>query len=296
MAFAMFWNLGRLHKLDLSRRSVALFDSAFRTSKHLITPGVLLLRSISFTKARYLQTSSQMTINVRRSNDRFHSDHGWLDSYHTFNFAGHYDHRFDGFRSLRVINEDRVDPGEGFPKHPHRDFEIFSYVLSGALEHKDSMGNVEVIPRGAVQFTSAGTGITHSEYNHSKSEPCHFLQLWVQPNVRGLKPSYALKTFPDIEKRGVLRPIVTQDGREGSIVVHNDVNTYASLLSANQTVSHSMKPVRYAYVHVASNGGAISLNGTKLEPGDGAYVQGETSLSFQGLGPREAEFLLFDMA
>lgn len=231
-------------------------------------------------------------INIRKSNNRGHADHGWLNTYHTFSFAGYYDPEHMGFRELRVINEDRVQPGEGFPTHPHRDMEIISYVLEGALEHRDSMGNGTVIRPGEVQRMSAGTGITHSEFNHSKSESLHFFQIWIVPERNGVKPSYEQKFFTDEEKRNKLRLIASADGRAGSVTIHQDVNLYAVLLEAGKDVVHQIQGKRHVWLQVAR--GSVLVNGQLLEISDGAAVSDEHQLVVTG--NENAEVLLFDLA
>jgi len=231
-------------------------------------------------------------ITVRRAEDRGHFDFGWLNTYHTFAFGEYYDPRFMGFRDLRVINEDRVREGRGFPTHPHRDMEIISYVLEGALEHKDSMGNGSVIRPGEVQRMSAGTGVTHSEKNHSPNEAAHFLQIWIVPDEQGLKPGYEQKMYNDEEKRGRLRLIASNDGRDGSVTVHQDTDLYAALLDAGQEVTHPLAQGRHAWLQVAR--GKVTVGGQQLKQGDGASISEEQSLIIQGLEP--SEILLFDLA
>lgn len=230
-------------------------------------------------------------IIVRKSGERGHADHGWLDSRHTFSFADYYDPDQTGFRSLRVINEDRVRPGQGFGTHPHRDMEILSVVLEGALEHKDSMGTSSVIRPGEVQRMSAGTGVLHSEYNPSSSEPVHFLQIWIHPDKRNLKPGYEQKAFPAAERRNRLRLVASPDGRDGSVTIHQDAELYTTLLSRGSRVRHDLKSDRFAWVQVAS--GAVSLNGQALSAGDGAKVSGEKALELTATG--DAEVLVFDL-
>jgi redox-sensitive bicupin YhaK (pirin superfamily) len=231
-------------------------------------------------------------IAIRKSNERGHANHGWLDSYHTFSFANYYDPEFMGFRSLRVINQDRVQAGKGFGTHGHRDMEIVSYVLDGALEHKDSMGNGSTISPGEVQRMTAGTGVAHSEYNHSATDPVHFLQIWILPDRSGLEPSYEQKLFSRQEKLNQLRAIVTPDSRDGSLLVHQDASIYATVLEAGQQVEHELAENRYGWVQVAR--GAISLNGLPLAAGDGAaiVVAGPVTLKAES----EAEVLVFDLA
>ena len=231
-------------------------------------------------------------INVRRANERGHFDHGWLNTYHTFSFDQYYDPRYMGFRSLRVINEDFVAPGRGFPKHGHRDMEIITYILEGALKHEDSMGTGSVIRPGDVQRMSAGTGVKHSEQNASDSNPVHLLQIWILPHTIELEPSYEQKAFSDDERRGQLRLIASEDGRDGSVKVHQDVSLFASILDAEQQVERSMDQQRYAWIQVAR--GAITVNGEKADQGDGVTVAGESSLTIGAQEP--AEILLFDLA
>lgn len=229
---------------------------------------------------------------VRKSADRGHANHGWLDTYHTFSFAGYYDPAHTGFRALRVINEDRVQPGTGFGMHGHRDMEILTYILEGALEHRDSMGNGAVIRRGDVQRMSAGRGVMHSEFNPSREEPVHLLQIWIEPDVTGIEPSYEDRHFPEAEKRGRLRLIASPDGRQGSTTIHQDAYVYATLLDGGETVAHELAPGRAAYVHVAR--GSVEVNGERLAGGDGAKVTGESRIVLGGAAG--AELLLFDLA
>lgn len=231
-------------------------------------------------------------ITLRKSEERGHANHGWLNSYHSFSFADYYDPHHMGFRNLRVINEDRVHAGKGFGMHPHRDMEIISYVLEGALEHRDSIGNSAVIRPGEVQIMSAGTGIVHSEYNHSQSELVHFLQIWILPDKKGVKPRYDQKMYSQEEKQGKLRLVVSQDGREGSVSIHQDANIYASLLDAGQQVDYEIKADRHAWVQVVK--GDITVNGQVLSAGDAAAVSNENKLV---VGAKtNSEFLLFDLA
>jgi redox-sensitive bicupin YhaK (pirin superfamily) len=231
-------------------------------------------------------------LTVRKSHARGHANHGWLDSYHTFSFADYYDPREMGFGSLRVINEDRVQPGMGFGTHPHRDMEIISYVLEGALEHRDSLGTGSVIRPGDVQRMSAGTGVRHSEYNASERELVHFLQIWIEPSVQGVKPSYEQKTFGAQDKRGRLRLVASPDGAEGSVTIHQDAKLFAGLLDGADEVSHALPADRKAYVHVAR--GEVEVNGQRLSAGDGARISDEPQLRFANA--RGAELLLFDLA
>jgi len=228
---------------------------------------------------------------LRRAKERGHANHGWLDTYHTFSFGDYYDPRHMGFSNLRVINDDTVSPRGGFATHGHRDMEIISYVLEGALKHEDSMGNGSVIRPGDVQRMSAGTGVTHSEFNASDTEPVHLLQIWVLPEEQGLNPSYEQKAFPDGEKRGRLRLVGSRDGREGSVTIHQDVDLYATLLGDVDSVSHALTEGRKGWVQVARGG--VVLNGEPLRAGDGVAIEGPASLTFSG--SPEGEVLLFDM-
>lgn len=229
-------------------------------------------------------------IQLRKAQDRGHANHGWLDSWHTFSFADYHDPKHMGFSVLRVINEDRVSPGEGFPTHPHRDMEIITYVLEGALEHQDSLGTGSVIRPGEVQRMSAGTGIRHSEFNHSKSEPVHFLQIWILPDRQGVKPGYEQKRIEPAELNGQLRLVAAPDGRDGSVAIHQDASIYAAQLNGDE-VTHALAPGRRAWLQVAR--GAVQLNGTTLHAGDGAGIENETRLTLAANGTAEA--LLFDL-
>jgi len=231
-------------------------------------------------------------ISVRRADERGHADHGWLDTRHTFSFADYHDPKYVGFRGLRVINEDRVQPGQGFPPHGHRDMEIVSYVLAGALEHKDSMGTGSVIRPGDVQRMSAGTGVRHSEYNHSKDEPVHFLQVWILPERRGLEPGYEQRHFSDADKRAGLRLIASREGTDGSVTIHADAKIYAAVVEQDQRLRHALAEHRHAWLQVAR--GAITLNDRPLVHGDGAAVSGEPALTIAGA--ERAEVLVFDLA
>jgi redox-sensitive bicupin YhaK (pirin superfamily) len=234
----------------------------------------------------------QHMIEIRKSNDRGHADHGWLNTYFTFSFADYYDPKHVHFRTLRVLNDDRVAPGEGFPMHPHRDMEIVTYVLEGALEHRDSMGTGSVIRPGDVQYMSAGSGVTHSEFNASDKEPAHLLQIWMFPEAQGLKPVYGQKTFSKEEKSGKLRLVASPDGKNGSVKIRQDNELYATVLSEGQSVRHELKPDRHAYVQVAR--GNVTLNGTPLAEGDGAAISNEKAIELTGVN--NAEVLLFDLA
>jgi hypothetical protein len=233
-------------------------------------------------------------IQVRRSSERGHADHGWLNTFHTFSFADYFDDKFMGFRSLRVINEDWVKPGMGFGTHGHRDMEIITYVLEGELAHKDSMGNGSSIKPGEVQRMSAGTGVRHSEFNHSKKDWVHLLQIWLMPEREGIKPSYEQKTFSDADKKGKLRLIASPDTRDGSVKIHQDANVYASVLMNGDKVEHSFQPNRYGWLHVAK--GDVLLNGEKLVAGDGAAISKEDSVQIAGGDAERSEVILFDLA
>ena len=230
-------------------------------------------------------------ITVRQAKERGHFDFGWLDTYHTFSFGDYYDPRFMGFRDLRVINEDRVHPGRGFPTHGHRDMEIITYILEGALEHKDSIGTGSVIRPGEVQRMSAGRGVRHSEHNNSQTDPVHLLQIWITPNEEGIEPSYEQKTYTDDEKRGRLRLIASPDGRDDSVTIHQDARVYAALLEPGAEISYELDPARYAWLQVAR--GAIRLNDHLLNQGDGAGFHREPTLKLTG--HQAAEILLFDL-
>lgn len=231
-------------------------------------------------------------ITIRKADERGHADHGWLNAWHTFSFADYYDPAQMGYSSLRVINDDRVAAGGGFPTHGHSNMEIVTYVLSGALQHKDSMGNGTVIRPGEVQRMSAGTGIRHSEFNASASDEVHLLQIWIEPNRNGVTPSYEQTFFDAAEKLGKLRLVASPDGSEGSVTIHQDAKLYAALLDPAHPAEHVLPPGRRAYLHVAR--GAASLNGLELAAGDGARIEGESALRLESAG--SAEVLLFDLA
>ena len=230
-------------------------------------------------------------IAIRPANERLHTRIGWLDSRHTFSFGEHVDPRFMGFRALRVINEDRVAPGKGFGTHAHRDMEIISYVLEGALRHEDSMGTGSVINVGDVQRMSAGTGILHSERNASNTEPAHFLQIWLLPERTRIAPSYEQRTFPLKDRQGRLTLIASRDSRDDSIQIHQDVDLYSALLGRGESASHALKDSRHAWVQVAR--GDIQINGTPLSAGDGAAITDESALELKA--STDAEVLLFDL-
>ena len=231
-------------------------------------------------------------MTLRPAAERGHADHGWLDSHHTFSFADYYDPRHMGFRTLRVINDDRVAPGKGFGTHPHRDMEIISYVLEGSLQHRDSMGNGSVIVPGDVQRMSAGTGVTHSEFNGSKAELVHFLQIWILPERAGIVPGYEQKRFEAAEKRGRFRLVASREGRDGSVSLHQDVALYAGLFDAGEGATLPIAAGRCAWVHVAR--GRARVNGRELGEGDGAALRDEAAVVVEGVA--DAEVLVFDLA
>jgi redox-sensitive bicupin YhaK (pirin superfamily) len=231
-------------------------------------------------------------ISIRPSAARGHAQHGWLDSRHTFSFADYHDPKHMGFRALRVINEDRVAPGGGFPAHGHRDMEIISYVLEGGLEHKDSLGTGSVIRPGDVLRLSAGTGVRHSEYNASRTEPVHFLQIWIMPDKAGTPPSYAQKTFTDQDKRGRLVPVATADGRDGSLTLGADARVYAGSFAPGESAELALAPRRHAWVQLVR--GSAKVNGRELGTGDGAALSDEASVRIEAA--ESAEVLVFDLA
>jgi hypothetical protein len=231
-------------------------------------------------------------IEIRRGSERGHARHGWLESYHSFSFADYHDPAHMGYGALRVINEDRVQPGTGFGTHGHRDMEIISYVLEGALAHQDSMGNGSTIVPGDVQRMSAGRGVTHSEFNHEKNATTHFLQIWIEPSARGIAPGYEQKHFDAAAKRGRLRLVASPDGADGSVTIHQDARVYAGLFDGAERASHALAPGRKAYLHLAR--GKLTVNGAPLEAGDAAKLDGVAEIVLQqGAG---AEVLLFDLA
>jgi len=227
-------------------------------------------------------------IQIRKAVDRGHFDHGWLNTYHTFSFADYYDPEFMGFRALRVINEDRVQPGRGFGTHSHRDMEIVTYVLEGELQHRDSMGTGSIIRPGEVQRMSAGTGVLHSEVNPSRDRSVHLLQIWLLPDRRGLKPEYEQKTFPAEERTERLRLVASHDGSDGSLTIHQDAKILAGTI--RDSVQYDLQPGRYAWLQVAR--GSLDLNGQALNAGDGAAIENEPTLTLRG---KDAEVLLFDL-
>ncbi len=230
-------------------------------------------------------------IAIRKSAARGHANHGWLDSYHTFSFANYYDPNYMSFRSLRVINEDIINPGKGFGTHGHQDMEIITYVLEGALEHKDSLGTGAVIKPGEVQRMSAGTGIQHSEFNQSQTDQVHLLQIWLLPDTNGLSPSYEQRDFPVAERHGNLRLVAARDARNGAVRIHQDVDLYAAILDKSSRVAHALDSNRHGWVQVAR--GSVLLNGLALENGDGAAVSDESELVIEAT--EDAEILLFDL-
>ena len=230
-------------------------------------------------------------LTLRPSAERGYADHGWLKSFHSFSFAGYHDPAHMGFGNLRVINEDRIEPGTGFGTHGHRDMEIISYVMSGELAHKDNMGNGRSIPPGDVQRMSAGTGVLHSEFNHAPNDVTHFLQIWIEPNVTGIPASYEQKSFPDAEKRGTLRLVASPDGSQGSVTLHADASLYAGLLDGAETATLPLRPERKAYVQLIR--GELVANGQRLSAGDALLLDGESAVVL-GQG-RDAEVLVFDL-
>ena len=231
-------------------------------------------------------------LKLRKSAERGYADHGWLKSYHSFSFADYYDPNYMGWGNLRVINEDRIEPGTGFGKHSHRNMEIISYVLSGELAHQDSMGNIKSIPPGDVQRMSAGSGVTHSEFNHAEGCTTHFLQIWIEPNVQDIRPSYEQKTIPVAEKRGVLRLVASPTGEHGSVVIHADAKLYAGLFDGNETATLMLNPYRKAYVHLIR--GELKVNGQKISTGDALFLEYESQI--QITHAKQAEVLVFDLA
>ncbi len=229
-------------------------------------------------------------MKIRRANERGHAEHGWLDSYHTFSFANYYDPQWMGFRTLRVINDDLVMPGMGFGMHPHRDMEIVTYILSGSLAHKDSMGNGRVIGKGDVQYMAAGTGVQHSEFNPSKDEAVHLLQVWIQPDQKGVPPRYAEKSFANTPA-GALHLVTSKTGRDGSIAIHQDADIWLAKLAPGHRVVHKLESGRHAWLHVAE--GEVSLNGETLRGGDAAGVSAAGPLELTGA--KSAQVLLFDL-
>lgn len=231
-------------------------------------------------------------LTLRKSEERGYADHGWLKSYHSFSFAAYYDPDHMGWGNLRVINEDRIEPRTGFGKHSHRDMEIISYVLSGELAHQDSLGNIKGIPAGDVQRMSAGSSVTHNEFNNTNDQVTHFLQIWIEPNVRGILPSYEQKTIPAAEKQGVLRLIASPNGEKGSVVIHADAKVYAGLFDGNENASLDIDPARKGYVHLIR--GEITVNGQKITTGDAVLLEQESQI--QITDANKAEVLVFDLS
>jgi hypothetical protein len=230
-------------------------------------------------------------LRIRRSEERGQADHGWLDAHHTFSFADYHDPDFMGFSVLRVLNQDRVQPGQGFPRHGHRDMEIVTYLLEGVLEHKDSMGNGSRMRPGEVQLMSAGTGVLHSEYNASRTEPLHLLQMWILPARHATQPRYEQKSFPEAERRGRLRLVVSPDGEDGSLIIGQEARLYAGLLDGKERAEHALAPGRVAWLHVAL--GRLHANGEELGPGDGVAIVDEKRLALDR--GELAEFVLWDL-
>lgn len=238
-----------------------------------------------------------MQITIRKSKDRGHADYGWLNTYHTFSFANYYDPNYLEFGCLRVLNEDRIEPDSGFPSHPHSSYNIFSYIVDGELTHKDSMGNSEIIKSGNIQFTNAGTGIVHSEFNLSKKKECHFIQIWTKPNKKGLKPSYATLELKEEEKKGKLCEMITPTEKKDKIQINSNVTVYSSILTKDEKVKHKVEKGHKVYIHLIQRKGAsISVYSKNLEEGDGCYVisKDEGELEIIGIGEK-SEFLLFDL-
>ena len=231
-------------------------------------------------------------LRVRQSKERGYADHGWLKSFHSFSFAGYYDPKYVGWGNLRVINEDWIAAGKGFGTHGHRDMEIVTYVLQGSLAHQDSMGNVKAIPPGDVQRMSAGTGVQHSEFNHAPNETTHLLQIWIEPNVLGVEPSYEQKTFSNAEKRGMLRLVASNDGAQGSVVIHADAALYAGLFDGSEAAVLALEPTRKAYVHLVR--GELNVNGEPLKAGDAVLLEGESDIRLSA--GKDAEVLVFDLS
>jgi redox-sensitive bicupin YhaK (pirin superfamily) len=232
-------------------------------------------------------------LTLRKSDERGHFDHGWLKTYHTFSFADYHDDSHVHFRALRVINEDTVAPGKGFGTHPHRDMEIITYILSGSLEHKDSMGNGSVIRPGDVQYMSAGTGVLHSEFNPSATEGVHLLQIWILPNAHGLTPLYGQKNFSEDERMNALKLIASPNGDDGSVTIRQDVDLYASILDVGQTLPHTFEASRFGWLQLTS--GELVVNDTAMKAGDGLSISEEKTIEISSTGNDRAEFLLFDL-
>ncbi len=239
-----------------------------------------------------LKKNSNSMLQLRKSQDRGYADHGWLKSFHSFSFAGYHDPQFMGWGNLRVINEDQVAAGMGFGKHGHRNMEIISYVLSGELAHQDSMGNVESIPPGDIQRMSAGSGVMHSEFNHAKDQTTHLLQIWIEPNILEIEPSYEQKTIPLIDKQGKLRLVASPDGKDGSVTISADAKVYAGLFDGPQSAQLQLDPKRKAYVHLIQ--GSLDINSQTLEGGDALLIEAESQLTISN--GKSAEVLIFDLS
>jgi hypothetical protein len=267
-----------------------LMVSAMNTTRRELLVGTLGL--IGCARPGVAERQEHDMLTIRKANERGGANHGWLDTKHTFSFADYYDPRHMGFRALRVINEDKVLPGRGFGTHSHRDMEIVSYVLAGALAHKDSMGSGGVIQPGDVQRMSAGTGVMHSEFNASQQDPVHFLQIWIMPDREGVKPSYEEKRFDPAAKKGKLKLVASPDGADGSVVINADAKLYASLLGPGEKAELRLGQGRFSWVHVAR--GEVTLNGQRLGPGDGAALSDEAKVALEGVN--DAEVLVFDLA
>jgi quercetin 2,3-dioxygenase len=280
------------HDPCMTRRALLPPTLSRREALALATASTLGAACAPVERAAASRKDRRAMITLRRAEERGHANHGWLDSHHTFSFAGYHDPAHMGFRALRVINDDRVAPGRGFGTHPHRDMEIISYVLDGALEHRDSMGTGSVIVPGDVQRMSAGRGVTHSEFNGSREAPVHFLQIWLQPAARGITPSYEQKTFATDVKRGRLRLVASPDGAEGSVTIHTDARLYATVLHRGESARLALASGRHAWVHVAR--GTVTVNGHPLRAGDAAALSDEREVTLEGDG--EGEALLFDLA
>jgi redox-sensitive bicupin YhaK (pirin superfamily) len=250
----------------------------------------MLTPATRYFRDRVLRAYAVPMMNLRKANDRGHANHGWLDTYHSFSFADYYDPQWMGFGPLRVINDDLVMPGMGFGTHPHRDMEIITYILSGSLEHKDSMGNGRIIRPGEVQYMSAGSGVKHSEFNPSKDEAVHLLQVWIQPDAKGVKPRYAEKSIQDAPV-GQLQLVTSKTGRDNSIAIHQDADLWIARLDAGNRVTHPLAQGRQAWLHVAE--GEVSVNGKTLSGGDAVAVTAETKLDLNAVKP--SQVLLFDL-
>lgn len=257
---------------------------------HLVRERTTMLANS--TNCYVLEEEDSFMLQLRKSEERGYADHGWLKSYHSFSFANYYDPKFMGWGNLRVINEDRIEPGRGFGQHGHRDMEIISYVLSGELAHQDSLGNVKGIPPGDIQRMSAGTGVVHSEFNHAANQQTHFFQIWIEPSTRGIAPGYEQKTIPQIEKQGALRLVASPTGEKGSIAIHADARLYAGLFDGKQRAEVALGVNRKGYVHLIS--GSIQVNGLELTAGDAIMISDEEKIMVSN--GEQAELLFFDLA